>query len=63
MLFVFLSMGIQGTTGQRFPIFFYIFQGGIILVMVCFALSIFVLPRVLDQSIAETEALKRVYGE
>jgi len=44
-------------------LFFYIFQGGIILVMVCFALSIFVLPRVLDQSIAETEALKRVYGE
>lgn len=44
-------------------LFFHFFQGGIILVMVCFALSIFILPRVLDKSIAETEALKRVYGE
>ncbi|WP_100629787.1 hypothetical protein [Algoriphagus formosus] len=49
----------QGTDS----LFFHIFQGGIILVMVCFALSMFVLPRVLDQSIEETEALKRVYGE
>jgi hypothetical protein len=44
-------------------LFFHVFQVAIILVIVSFALSIFILPRVLDKSIAETEALKRVYGE
>lgn len=41
--------------------FIVIFKGVIILVMVGFVISIFILPKVLNQSIQETEKLKSIY--
>ena len=48
-------------TAEMDSIFTNIFKGAIILVLMGFAVSIFILPKILDQSIQDTEKLKSIY--
>jgi hypothetical protein len=42
-------------------LFSLIFQGIILTILVCFSISVFILPKILDQNIAQAEKLKAMY--
>ncbi len=52
---------VYKNSGDTSLLFTYLFKGAIILVLIWYSLSLFILPRLLEKSIAETQKLKTLY--